>query len=125
MKKPVLKFAVRNDMYPYPVLFWMGQFDSTAMQKWVVSQRVGKGVGEFSTLWDDGAACYDLTDGCLIWLPHRSNAVEWAGMLSHEVIHATFFAGRCLGFQPSNKSEEFYAYFAQFLTERVYRKMLP
>ncbi len=125
MAKAPLKFVLRNPMYPYPVLFWCGAFDKEKLPEWFKEESVGQGgaLPDFDLLWDDGAACFDLVDAALIWVPHMQDSIAEAGALAHEIAHAVFFAGDTLGFKLSPKSSEFYCYFIQFLTEGAYRQI--
>lgn len=123
MKEP-LKFTLRNTMYPYPVLFWCGALEPKQLPAWFKKERVGQGgsLPDFDPMWDDGAACFDLGDAALVWVPKQSDGIEEAGALAHEIAHAVFFAGETLGFSLSvADSAEFYCYFIQFLTEGAYR----
>ncbi len=49
---------------------------------------------------------------------------EAHGILAHEIMHATFAILRRSGMKFSQKSEEAYTYLAEWITEKIYRKIL-
>jgi hypothetical protein len=122
--KPVRKFAVRNDLYPYPVLFWLGAFDGPKVRAWLKREKVGNDSLLIDPDGTDAACCYDLGNGSLVWMPHQTEFVHEMGTLAHELMHAVEHAGRTLGFRLSSKSCEFYCYFFEFLTVRALRRIL-
>lgn len=118
----VLKFIVRNDVYPYPVAFWFGPHDEKAMVRWVHRNRLGNR-SHLNLLESDVAACFAMHGSSLVWLKKEPDRITEAGTLVHEVAHAAFNCADYLGFKHSTKSEEFYTYLIQYLTTRAMRRL--
>ena len=123
-KRPVLKFILRPDVYPYSVAFWFGKHDDPAMQRWVHRHGLGNG-DRFKIVEGDVAACWDMHGSSLIWVKWGPNRTAEAAALVHESVHAAFDAGHYLGFIHSTKSEEFYTYLIQYLVMHAMRELGP
>lgn len=60
----------------------------------------------------------------LLWVGRAITDPEAHGILAHEIMHATFAILRRSGMKFSQKSEEAYTYLAEWITEKIYRKIL-
>ncbi len=75
---------------------------------------------DFSNPRLKGKTIYDNESGILaVWSPAMPTTPEDFGFLVHELFHATCVVIATIGAQPSDDTEEVYAYLLGYLTKRV------
>lgn len=123
MKNKSLNFIVTNEVYPFDVMFSFGETDKQLKKKLSkFDVKIGNlfqhelRLGLTSQFKDNGQV--------LVRLRHYPKTPKHFGTLGHEISHATNYVMSYIGNKLSEDSEESYAYFTGFLTQKVFEKLI-
>lgn len=68
----------------------------------------------------NGYTLYNSNKGVyLVWMPSSPSTPKEFGILTHELFHASVAMMEAIGVEPSESSEESYAYLIGYLTKKV------
>lgn len=117
-----LNFIVENEVYPFDVMFSFGETDEQ------LKKRLTKFNVNTSNLFEHKlrlGLCSQFKESgqVLVRLRDYPTTPKHFGTLAHEISHATNYVMSYIGNKPSDDSEESYAYFTGFLTQKVHEKL--
>jgi hypothetical protein len=120
-KKMKLNCVFSWDLYPYDVMFSVGQTSEEVIKilRKITKKITDADIQELRTIDDkddkEGKTIFLSGGQTLIWLSDYKNKPEYMGLLAHEVFHATFFLMNHVGIRHADESEEAFTYAAQWL----------
>lgn len=123
-------FYIHSDIYHQDILFLYGE-DIDYLEKEV--RESTKPDPDYEPILDK-IFNYIRTEQCrgvyfdyqpfrVIYLRKKESLSDFVSVLSHEVLHCTFGLLRYRGLKPSQKSEEAYTHFLDFLMENIIKQM--
>ena len=122
-------FTLRADPYQTDIVFCI---EATQKEIEAYMVRVKKVTPSFVTALRDALDMKPMTSGrtvefdngvMLIYLRDKVVSARTMGLLVHEVHHAVNYILRRVGMEPSEHTEEAYAYLNQHICEQAFRKI--
>lgn len=115
-------FIVDCQIYPFDIMVCFG--DKSQMFKDLSKYLSKEQISDFKKeTFKNGCATMFTTGQTVLWLYKKPENGFDLSLLAHEIFHcATLLLGR-VGIPLTESSEEAYAYFIQFLTEKIYNEL--
>ncbi len=117
-------FIVKGEIYPFDILVSFGD-DKRRVRKKLSKILPDKSVvKEFKipTL-SSGRTTMFSTGQTFLWLKEKPTSINGLAILNHEIFHCVCFILERIGITHSSDSDEAYAYFIQYLTEKIYDEL--
>ena len=120
-RKRSLNFIVKNEIYPFDVMFSFGESDINLKKRF---KKFGVSEGSLFEHSLKLGQCTQFKNGqVLVRMPNIPKTPKDYNTLQHEIFHATTNIMNHIGSKLDEESEEPWAYFIGFLTQKVYEKL--
>lgn len=117
-------FIVKGEIYPFDILISFGDNQKKLRKKLL---RILPNESVLEELFIDGLGSgrtIMFSSGqTLLWLKQKPTSINGLAILNHEIFHCVCFILRRIGITYSSDSDEAFAYFIQYLTNKIYSEL--
>jgi hypothetical protein len=117
-------FILKGEIYPFDILVSFGGSQERLQKKLskILPNKTVSSELEIDELCS-GKTIMFSTGQTLLWLKEKPTSINGLAILNHEIFHCTCFILTRVGITYSSDSDEAFAYFIQYLTNKIYSEL--